>query len=111
MRLMKRWGVMTLVALLVLGTMGAALADDDVDAESAQVVPEEGSYPFTPEWAKDVVAFVFYWGYGEEAEGEEAEGEEAKAVPGDEVVDCAPVELMDTSILQPVDTNGDGTLS
>ena len=29
MKMVKRWGVMTLVALLVLGTMGAALADDD----------------------------------------------------------------------------------
>lgn len=65
MRLVKRWGVMTLVALLVLGTMGAALADDDVEteAETAKDLLEEGSFAPAVEWAGGLVQFMFYWGY------------------------------------------------
>jgi hypothetical protein len=72
MKLMKRWGVMTLVALLVLGTMGAALADEDVDVEeTAKELPQQGIYgpddgaPVL-EWADGLVQFVFYWGYSDE---------------------------------------------
>ena len=67
MRLMKRWGVMTLVALLVLGTMGAALADDveteaaENEAETAKEALEAGTYPAL-EWADGLVQFVFHWG-------------------------------------------------
>ena len=64
MRVMKRWGVMTLVALLVLGSMGAALADDTVEPEEEATVPESGSYQF--DWVDNLVSFVFYWGLAEE---------------------------------------------
>jgi len=65
MKVMKRWGVMTLVALLVLGTMGAALADEDVATEEAKEAPLPGvAYP-EYDWAIDLAAFVFYWGLKE----------------------------------------------
>jgi hypothetical protein len=66
MKMVKRWGVMTLVALLVLGTMGAALADDTVDAETEAETAKEPLEPYTYpalEWADGLVQFVFYWGY------------------------------------------------
>lgn len=64
MKLVKRWGVMTLVALLVLGSMGAALADDGDDgtepaAETLTFGSDDG---FALEWAGEVVNFVFHWG-------------------------------------------------
>lgn len=65
MRLVKRWGVMTLVALLVLGTMGAAFASDpgETETETAKEPLEEGSFAPAIEWAGGLVHFVFYWGY------------------------------------------------
>lgn len=60
MRVMKRWGVMTLVALLVLGSMGAALADDTGEVEDSVEPIEPGTYEY--EWVEDLVTFVFYWG-------------------------------------------------
>ena len=72
MKMVKRWGVMTLVALLVLGTMGAALADDDVDATETETAKETlvpGVYGpelmgrTVLEWVDGLVQFVFYWGY------------------------------------------------
>ena len=70
MKMVKRWGVMTLVALLVLGTMGAALADDGVETETetSTELLTPGLYEFVPAWAQELVTFVFYWGYGEEDE-------------------------------------------
>jgi hypothetical protein len=67
MKVVKRWGVMTLVALLVLGTMGAALAADDVETETetAKLPLEPDSYAPYLDWADGLVQFVFYWGYGE----------------------------------------------
>lgn len=68
MRLMKRWGVMTLVALLVLGTMGAALANEveaeaaETEAEVAKEALEPGMYPALA-WADGLLQFVFFWGY------------------------------------------------
>jgi hypothetical protein len=53
---------MTLVALLVLGTMGAALADDGVETEEAKEAPLPGIHVPEYDWAADLVAFVFYWG-------------------------------------------------
>jgi hypothetical protein len=75
---MKRWGVMTLVALLVLGTMGAALADDTVETET-----ETAKEPLLPdsyapdlawaevdlEWVDGLVQFVLHWGYDDEVLG------------------------------------------
>ena len=42
MKVVKRWGIMTLVALLVLGTMGAALADDGVETKEAKEALDAG---------------------------------------------------------------------
>ncbi len=70
MRLMKRWGVMTLVALLVLGTMGAALADEPAtEADTAKAPPEPDTYVPIFDWAMGLVDFVFYWGLDEAEEG------------------------------------------
>ena len=71
MKVVKRWGVMTLVALLVLGTMGAALADDGVETEETKEALEPGDYATFLDWADGLVQFVFYWGY---QEGEEPDG-------------------------------------
>jgi hypothetical protein len=75
----KRWGVMTLVALLVLGTMGAAPADEGTAETAATKEPlEQGSYEFAPDWANDLVTFVFYWGFDE---GDEPECEDSEVAP------------------------------
>jgi len=72
MKMVKRWGVMTLAALLVLGTMGAALADEgtaETVSEAATELPEKGEYQPVLEWPEGLeglVAFVFYWGYGDD---------------------------------------------
>jgi hypothetical protein len=64
MKMVKRWGVMTLVALLVLGTMGAARADDGVETETetTKELLSPGSYVPALEWADGLVQFVFFWG-------------------------------------------------
>ena len=63
MRMVKRWGVMTLVALLVLGSMGAALADEPDDLETDKKVVEPGLYPFILDLAEGIVAeVVLHWG-------------------------------------------------
>lgn len=65
MKAAKRWGVMALVAMLVLGSMGAALADEATEPESAKEPPAPGSESPEYDWAGDLLAFVFYWGLGE----------------------------------------------
>ena len=85
MKIVKRWGVMTLVALLVLGTMGAALADEgttETESEAAKELPEKGEYLPVLEWADGIVAFVFYWGYGEEDEEPGCDPEETVPTTG-----------------------------
>jgi hypothetical protein len=75
----KRWGVMTLVALLVMGAMSAAPADEGTAETEATKEPlEQGSYDFAPDWANDLVTFVFYWGFDE---GDEPECEDSKVAP------------------------------
>jgi hypothetical protein len=88
MKMVKRWGVMTLVALLVLGTMGAAVADDDVEAESAKTPLEQGEYEpdlawsEDLEWVDDLVQFVFYWGYPENVEATCGDTQESASTTG-----------------------------
>lgn len=111
MKVVKRWGVMTLAALLVLGTMGAALASDDVETEEAKEALEPGSYQVALDWAGDLVGFVFYWGSRADPEAaavdvevETFECESPEPVPGgsiffpaddpaDDLVDCFPLEI------------------
>jgi hypothetical protein len=66
MKIVKRWGVMALVALLVLGSMGAALADDGVDTDPVKEPLDPSSEPVEVSWLDDLVdelvTFVFYWG-------------------------------------------------
>ena len=67
MKMVKRWGVMTLAASLVLGSMGAALADEGpTETETAEV--EMTKEPFDPEqylaeyeWPAELVAMVYSW--------------------------------------------------
>jgi hypothetical protein len=66
--MIKRWVVMTLVALLVLGTMGAALADEPVEPEEPAAAVESGFETDSVTWLSDVVAFVFFWGGFDETE-------------------------------------------
>jgi hypothetical protein len=62
MKMVKRWGVMTLVAVLVLGTMGAALADEGTtDTEEARKTVDVAAYLDTYEWAGHLASIVFYW--------------------------------------------------
>jgi len=74
MKIVKRWGVMTLVALLVLGSMGAALADDTTEPETkaAKALLDPGSksvdVPWVNEFVDELVTFVFYWGLGDDEE-------------------------------------------
>jgi hypothetical protein len=110
MKIVKRWGVMTLVALLVLGTMGAALADEgttETESEAAKELPEKGEYLPVLEWADGIVAFVFYWGYGEEDEEPGCDPEETVPTTGGglfgfggglvpidtDSVDCVPLDV------------------
>ncbi|MDR9451808.1 MAG: hypothetical protein RI637_11375, partial [Acidimicrobiia bacterium] len=111
MKVVKRWGIMTLVALLVLGTMGAALADDHVETEEAKEALDPGSDQFVLDWAGDLVGFVFYWGSqadpeaaAVETEAEALECESPESVPGsstffqvddpaDDLVGCFPIEI------------------
>ncbi len=63
MKLVKRWGIMALVALLVLGSMGAALADEGDEPETVEeAVPFGADDGFALEWVGSLVNFVFYWG-------------------------------------------------
>jgi hypothetical protein len=60
---------MTLVALLVLGSMGAALAEESVDPDEPALAPDPGSETFEIEFLEgleDFVTFVFYWGFEED---------------------------------------------
>ena len=62
MKMAKRWGVMTLVALLVLGTMGAALADEPAtETETTKQAVDVDDYLEAYEWAGGLTAIVFYW--------------------------------------------------
>lgn len=66
MNKMKRWGVMALVAVLVLGTMGAALADDVVETDKEPLEPGFHELKLGPTGLPDLmfelVTFVLYWG-------------------------------------------------
>lgn len=72
MRRLTRWGIMAVVGLLVLGTMGAALADEPVEE-----AVEPGSVP----WALDVFEFVLYWGFDDPAEVDGCGESDTPAVP------------------------------
>ena len=62
MKLVKRWGVMTLVVLLVLGTMGAALADEPTtEPETTKKTANVGAYLDAYVWASQLTAIVHYW--------------------------------------------------
>jgi hypothetical protein len=61
--MIKRWVIMTLVALLVLGTMGAALANEEAaELEEPAAAVDPGFETDTVTWLSDVVTFVFFWG-------------------------------------------------
>lgn len=63
MKKINRWGVLALVVLLVLGTMSAALADDETEGTeeaAAKVAPGPGSEVW--QWLDGMVTFVLYWG-------------------------------------------------
>ncbi len=72
MKVVKRWGVMTLVVLLVLGTMGAALADEPTSDDRTHKTPRDAAlYLAEYEWAQELWPIVYYWvGPGACAESE-----------------------------------------
>lgn len=62
MILVKRWGVMTLVVLLVLGTMGAALADEPTSDDRTHKTPRHAAlYLAEYEWAQELTSLVHFW--------------------------------------------------
>jgi hypothetical protein len=104
--MVKRWGVMMLVALLVLGTMGAALADEGdegVEPEAVEEALEPGSHDFVLEWAGNLVNFVFYWGLADgtvEAQSECQSSEPSPSgfgffppPPSGDPVDCLQIDV------------------
>ncbi|MDH3260601.1 MAG: hypothetical protein OEM84_06465 [Acidimicrobiia bacterium] len=100
MKKMKRWGVMTLVALLVLGSMGAALADD---TETAKEPLEPGFAELTMDQELlgdvfDLITFVLYWGDPEQEDWDEWQDldEPPTCVPPPPVVDPLPGEFCET---------------
>jgi hypothetical protein len=95
MKVVKRWGVMALVILLVLGSMGAALADDATESEPVKDPPEAGSYSPAYDWAADLVAFVFYWGLGESDELPPCDVPDADGAGG---MFLPPVELVEEPV-------------
>ncbi len=73
MKMVKRWGVMTLVALLVLGTMGSALADEPTtETNEPKHAFDVDTYIEKYIWASQLTSIVFYW-VGEGATCEETE--------------------------------------
>ncbi len=102
MRRLSRCGVLALVLLLILGTMGTVLAEEPAEGtaeEATEKVVEPGSYLW--EWADEMVSFVLYWGFGEtpveEVPGCEslADEEPSDAVDGEDgeetFFDCLPI--------------------
>ena len=103
MKMVKRWGVMALVALLVLGTMGAALADDTVETETetAKEPLEKDAYePDALVWAGGLVQFVFYWGYLET--GDPPPCEEPKGLGTTSFLPQGPVAAADPALCVPL---------
>lgn len=100
---LRRWGIMAVVSLLVLGTMGAALASEPVDGDTAEDVVEQGF----DSWVTEVFEFVLYWGFDDPVEVEvevEVCGEsDVPAVPsggffgGFEPADETPVYCLDVA--------------
>jgi len=107
MKKMKRWGVMTLVALLVLGSMGAALADDTETAKE----PLEPGYknldmnPEVLDLAFDVITFVLYWG---DPDGDVWDDWESLADPPTCVPSPPVVVLSDAEFCETLDVSHNG---
>jgi len=97
MKMVKRWGVMTLVAVLVLGTMGTALADEGAtETEEAKKTVDVAEYLENYEWVGNLASIVFYW-VGDGACGESEEitpsGLFFNLDPVPEQEDCTPPTL------------------